>query len=191
MVFIDPLCIMLVAVAASTGLIAIYLVKAARGSKNIADLAIPGITIGMFDFISGFFMSFAWPFPGAVSAYNMLFGDPMLFLGLIMVAGSYMLYKHINLNILSFFGFLLGIYLFIESYAIVALKLETGQNLLPAFGFYFLSALAAFLSPLIYLNPKKGGKSAYYFIAVLLVLVAFLAMFIGGIGIYGHLVSPP
>ncbi|MGC9190787.1 MAG: DUF981 family protein [Candidatus Micrarchaeia archaeon] len=191
MVFVDPLTIMLVAVAASAGLIAMYLVKAARGSKSFIELAVPSMVIGAFDFVSGFFMSFGWPFPGPMSAYNMLFGDPMLFLGLIMVAGGYMLYKGIDIKVLSYFGFLLGIYLFVESYAMVAFKLESGQYFLPAFSFYLLSALVAFLSPLMYMNPKKGGKSVYYFMTLLLVLVAFLALFIGSAGIYGHLASPP
>jgi putative membrane protein len=191
MVFIDPLTIMLVAVAASAGIIALYIIKATLGKKNFSDLAVAGFAIGTFDFISGFFMSFLWPFPGALSAYNMLFGDPMLFLGLIMLAGSYMLYKNIDVKVLSYFGFLLGIYLFIETYAIYVLGLEKGVYFLPAFSFYLFSGLAAFLSPLVYANPKKGGKYAYYLLAAFLIIVAFLAMFIGGAGIYGHLTSTP
>ncbi len=189
--FVDPLTIMLVAVAASTSLIALYLIEAAKGSKSLSNIAVPGMVIGFFDFASGFLMSFAWPFPGALSAYNMLFGDPMLFLGIIMIAGSYMLYRNIKPNIVSIFGFFLGIYLFVETYAIYALGLERGVDLYTALGLYFFSALAALLSPLVYINTKKNGYGAYYFLAALLIIAAFFAMLIGGVGIYGHLVSPP
>ena len=51
-------------------------------------------------------MSFKWPLH---PVYNMLFGDPLLFLGLLMVMGGYMLYKNMNLKVLSIFGFFLGI----------------------------------------------------------------------------------
>ena len=122
--FVDPLCIMLVAVAASTSLVALYLINAAKGRKDLSSFALPGAVIGAFDFISGFFMSFVWPFPGPLSAYNMLFGDPMLFLGIIMLAGSLMVYKNMKPNIVSLFGFFIGIYLFVETYGIVSLGLE-------------------------------------------------------------------
>ncbi|MGC8652239.1 MAG: DUF981 family protein [Candidatus Micrarchaeia archaeon] len=189
--FVDPLTIMLVAVATSTSLLALYLIGAARGKRVFADIAIPGIVVGFFDFVSGFFMSFVWPFPGALSGYNMLFGDPMLFLGLIMIAVSYMLYKNIKPNVVSIFGFFLGIYLFVETYAIVALKLERGIDLYSALGIYFFAALVSLLSPLVYLDPKKNGKAAYYFLAALLIIVAFFSILVGGSGIFEHLVAPP
>ena len=184
MAFVDPLTIMLVAVASSASLIAIYLIGQALGKRNAEELAIPGFFIGIFDFLSGFFMSFSWPLP---DAYKMLFGDPMLFLGIIMMAGSYMLYKKINPRYLSLFGFFLGIYLLVETYGIAALNLEKGNYFLPAFSFFLFSALAALFSPLVYTK----NKYAYYFLAALLIIAAFLALFIGSAGIYGHLASPP
>ncbi|MCL5433527.1 MAG: DUF981 family protein [Candidatus Marsarchaeota archaeon] len=190
MVFVDPLTIMLIAVAASALLIALYFIDIVKG-KRVDDLVVPGFVIGLFNFISGFFMSFAWPFPGAMSAYNMLFGDPLLFLGLIMMSAAVMYYKKTDIKILSMFGFLIGIYLLVETYAIAALNLESGIHFLPSFGFYLFSALAAIFSPLIYINPKKNGKYIYYFLACLLIISALLALFIGVTGIYEHLVSPP
>lgn len=187
MAFIDPLAIMLVAVAASAGLIALYFIQAAKGKKSFEDIAVPGFAIGFFDFVSGLYMSFLWPLPGP---YNMLFGDPMLFLGIIMLAGSFMLYKKINPNVLSYFGFLLGIYLLAETYGIYALGLEKGAYFLPAFSFYLFSTLSALFSPLANLNPKSS-RWAYYFLALLLIVTAFLAVFIGVFAIYGHLASPP
>ncbi len=188
--FVDPLCIMLVAVAASTSLVALYLINAAKGRKDLSSFALPGAVIGAFDFISGFFMSFVWPFPGPLSAYNMLFGDPMLFLGIIMLAGSLMVYKNMKPNIVSLFGFFIGIYLFVETYGIVSLGLEKGSDLYMALGFYLFAALSSIFSPIVYLDPKKN-RSAYYFLAALLIITAFFSIAIGSIGIYGHLASPP
>ncbi|MGC8694145.1 MAG: DUF981 family protein [Candidatus Micrarchaeia archaeon] len=189
MVFVDPLTIMLVAVAASASLIAVYFVKAAKG-KRVDNLIVPGFVMGFFDFISGFFMSFLWPFPGALSAYNMLFGDPMLFLGLIMMSAAVMYYKKMDIKILSMFGLFIGIYMLVETYAIAALSLEKGIDFLPSFGFYLFSSLAAIFSPLVYVNSKEN-KYAYYFLACLFIIAALLALFIGANGIYEHLASPP
>ena len=188
MVFIDPLAIMLFGVAASTLFIAYYVLATAMNKKNLAAIAAPMMVLGLFDFVSGFYMSFTWPLPGA---YNMLFGDPMLLLGLIMLAGGFGLYKNIDVRSLSLVGFLLGIYLFTGSYSMVACKLERGVYLLPALSFFLVSALSAIVSPVVYLNPKGAGKIAYYTLAVLLVLVVILAMMISVTSLLGHLASPP
>ena len=190
MAFVDPLTIMLVAVAASAGLIALYFYRLAKGRRDFEDLAIAGFFTGLFDFISGFLISFTWPFPGNLSAYNMLFGDPMLFLGIIMLAGSVMLYKKINPKVVSIPAFILGLYLLVETYAIAALGLEKGVYFAPAFSFYLFSTLSAIFSPIAYLDAKKHAY-AYYFVVAMLIITALLALFIGCSGIYEHLASPP
>jgi len=190
MVFVDPLTIMLVAVAASLSLIAWYLLGTAKGKRNLSNLAVPMFVLGLFDFISGFYMSFAWPFPAPLASYNMLFGDPMLFLGIILLSGGYMLYETLDVRVLSWLGFLIGIYLAVETIAIITLQLEKGIDLYTALGLYGFSALSALLSPLVYFSPKNH-KSAYYLLAGLLILAAFFAILIGSTGIYMHLASPP
>ncbi len=187
--FVDSLAVMLLALGSSASLLAMYVLYSVRQKKTIGNLAIPIIGFGLFDVASGFLMSFTWPLP---PAYNMLFGDPLLFLGLLMVMGGYMLYKNMNPKVLSVFGFFLGIYIFVEAVAIYNFKLETGVDLISSMGLYLASGLAAILSPLIYLDPKSNnGKWAYYLLAVLLILAAFAALFIGYAGIYGHLLAPP
>lgn len=187
MAFVDSLAVMLLAVAMSAAFIAYYLVGIAKG-KKMDSLAGPIFMLGIFDFLSGFYMSFFWPLPGA---YNMLFGDPMLMLGIIMIAGGFAIYKNTDGRPISLIGFFLGIYLFAESYGMVAYHLEAGAELLPALGFYLVSGLSGFLSPLVYLKSKNNNKKAYYLLAALLVLVVLAAMFIGTAAIIGHLSSPP
>ena len=188
MAFVDSLAVMLLGVGISSVLIAIYMIMIAMGKKQIPQLAVPAIVLGIFDAVSGFYVSFAWPLPGA---YNMLFGDPMLFLGLFMVMGGYMLYRNIDIKLLSIPGALFGIYVLIEAVAIVTLHLESGADLLPAFGLYGLAGISALLSPLVYSGTKGNGKYAYYLLALLLVLTAFMALLIGYGAIYSHLASPP
>ncbi len=186
MAFVDSLAVMLLAVAMSATFIAYYLLGIVKG-KKMDSLAGPIFMLGIFDFLSGFYMSFFWPLPGA---YNMLFGDPMLMLGIIMIAGGFSIYKNIDVRPISLIGFLLGIYLFAESYGMVAYHLETGADLVSALGFYLFAGLSGFFSPLIYLK-QKDNKKVYYFLAALLVLVVLAAMFIGIAAIIGHLSSPP
>ncbi len=188
MPFVDPLAIMLLGVAMSATFIAYYIIGSAKGKRNLANLAGPIFALGLFDFLSGFYMSFFWPLPGA---YNMLFGDPMLMLGLIMLSGGFALYENLDVRPISLLGFLLGIYLFVESYGMVAYQLEKGVYLPPALGFFLVSALSGFVSPVVYVTPKNKGKIAYYFLAALVILVAIAAMFISLTSINGHLISPP
>ncbi len=188
MVFVDSLAVMLLSLGSSTFLLALYFLMNALGRKDVSKLYVPIFVFGLFDLAAGFVMSFTWPMPGA---YNMLFGDPLLFLGIIMAAGGYMLQKGMGAEYLSLPGLFLGIYLAVEAAAMVNFKLETGSQLLGAFGLYALSAMAGILSPLIFLNPKKNGKAAYFLMFILLILVTLVALFIGYTGIYGHLQSPP
>ncbi len=186
--FVDSLAVMLLALGSSASLIAIYFIMLVKWKKSISNLVVPALVLGLFDAISGFYMSFAWPLP---PAYNMLFGDPLMFLGLIMIMGAIMIYKNINIKMLSIFGFFLGIYLFMEAAAISAFKLETGVDFLAAMGLYIFAGLSAILSPLMYADKKSNVRYVYYLLAALLIITAFIALFIGYGAIYAHLGSPP
>ncbi len=188
MVFIDSLSVMLLLLGFSTLIIAMFFFLSARGKKDMSVLIAPGFIFGLFDAVSGFLMSFSWPLPGA---YNMLFGDPLLVLGLFLIAGAFMLYKKMDVRIISVFGVFLGVYLAISAAAIANFNLETGVNFLPSFGLYVFSALSGIFSPLIYVKGNRKGKYAYYFVFALLIITTFIAFFLGYGSIYAHLRSPP
>jgi putative membrane protein len=185
--FIDPLAVMLLSLGISAALISAFFFMAARG-EDLKELVIPAFAFGFFDFISGFIMSELWPLPGA---YNMLFGDPILILGLLLMAGSIMIYKQQSLRTLSIPGVMLGIYLFIESAAIINFKLESGDNLLAAMGLYIMSGVSAVYSVILFIKPENNRKYLYYIAFILLALTALIALFIGYEAIYGHLQAPP
>ncbi len=188
MAFVDSLTVMLLGLGLSAIVLALYFLGKGSNKKWTNDLIVPAFTLGFFNFISGFLMSFAWPLPGA---YNMLFGDPLLMLGLIMMAGAYMLHKNININFLSIFGFFLGIYIAVGALGMVNFGLESGVYFLTAFPLYVFAALSGVFSPLIYAKARGAGRYGYYFMFVLLIITALFALLIGYSGLYEHLQSPP
>lgn len=182
--FIDPLTVMLLSLGMSALLLALYYFRVGSGKKDISSLVVPAFILGLFNAVSGFLMSFTWPLPGS---YNMLFGDPLLVLGLLMIAGSYMISKGMDVKALSLLGFLLGIYLLVGMIGITQFHMETGNDWLTATGLYAFSMLAAIFSPILYLKPKGSNRYAYYFEVFLLVVVMLLALLIGYMGFYEHL----
>ncbi|KAA8922822.1 DUF981 family protein [Thermoplasma sp.] len=184
--FIDSLAVMLLALGMSTAIGAMYFLFSALGNeKRIQGILMPAIGIGVFDFLSGFIMSFTWPLP---SSYNMLFGDPLLVTGLILIMSAFAYYKHYDLSSVSILLFFLGIYVLIEAVGIVNYHLESGDNLLAAMGLYIVDGIGALISPIMFIDPKKG-KLAYMVEAVILIIGTIIALFIGYTAIYGHLLD--
>ncbi|WMT53453.1 DUF981 family protein [Ferroplasma acidiphilum] len=185
--FVDPLAVMLLSLGVSAGLISAFFYQVAKG-RDVKELVVPAFIFGGFDFMSGFEMSEFWPLPGS---YNMLFGDPIMILGMLLIAGSIMIYKGYNLRTLSIPGVMLGVYLFIESAAMVNFKLESGDNLFAAMGLYIMSGISAVYSVVLFAKPEKDRKYLYYVAFILLALTTLIALFIGYEAIYGHLQAPP
>ncbi len=188
MAFVDSLAVMLLITGFSAIILALFVYFSVRGKRDMSMLVIPGFIFGLFDLVSGFIMSFTWPLPGA---YNMLFGDPILALGLLLVAGSYMIYKKMDVRVLSIFAFFLGIYIAMSAAGMANFNLESGSHFLASFGFYVAASLSALFSPVVYLNAKGSGKYAYYLLFILLIITAFAALFLGYTSIYQHLQAPP
>ncbi len=194
MTFVDPLAIMLIGLAMGTGIGAFYFYFAARGNtEQIRSLVVPAIGIGVFDFISGFYMSFAWPMNTYAYAYNMLFGDPLLMFGLLLILAAVMIYKNMHLGLMPILALMLGIYVFVGAYSIVALHLEKGDDLITAMGLYIFDGIGAVLAPIAYLKPQANSKnrSLFYLEWLILGIGTIFALVIGYMALYGHIVSPP
>ena len=193
MTFVDPLAVMLIGLAMGTLLGAFYFFFAARGDKEqIKSLVVPAFGVGAFDLVSGFYMSFAWPMPALGYTYNMLFGDPLLLFGLILIMAAFMIYKDMHLGLMPLLVLLLGIYVLVGAYSIVQLKLESGQNLVTAMGLYLFDCIGAILAPVLYIKPSTGtGKTLYYVEWIILGIGTIFALVIGYLALNGHLASPP
>ena len=193
MTFVDPLAVMLIGLAMGTLLGAFYFFFAARGDKEqIKSLVVPAFGVGVFDLVSGFYMSFAWPMTGFGYAYNMLFGDPLLLFGLILIMAAFMIYKDMHPGIMPLLVLLLGIYVLVGAYSIVQLKLESGQNLVTSMGLYLFDGIGAILAPVLYLKPSTGtGRALYYVEWIILGIGTIFALVIGYMALNGLLAHPP
>ena len=196
MVFIDPLAVMLIGLAMSTAVGGFYFFFAARGSyEQVRSLVAPAIVIGMFDAVAGFIMSFSWPMTGFGTAYNMLFGDPLLLAGLILMMAGVVGYRdpeHIHWNIVPLLILFVGIYTLVGAFSIVQLNLEKGQNLITSMGLYVFDGLGAVLAPVMYLKPVNSTtRWLYYTVWIILGIGTVFALVIGSMALNGHLASPP
>ena len=196
MVFVDPLAVMLIGLAMSTAVGGFYFFFVARGKyEHVRSLVVPAIAIGIFDAVAGFYMAFGWPMTGFGTAYNMLFGDPLLLAGLILVMGGIMGYRdpeHIHWNIVPLLILFVGIYTLVGAFSIVQLNLEKGQNLITAMGLYVFDGLGAVLAPVMYLKPVNSTtKGLYYMVWIVLGIGTVFALVIGFMALNGHLASPP
>jgi putative membrane protein len=190
MPFVDSLTVMLIGLAMGLALGAFYFFFRAREDEKMLNaLIVPAFVVGLFDFMSGFLMSFTWPLPGA---YDMLFGDPLLLFGLILVMTSVAYYKKMNLGLIPVLSLLLGIYVLVGAYTIVQMKtLETGNDEITAVGLYIFSGIGALLAPIAYIKPSSGNKYLYYAEWIILGIATVFALVIGYTGFNAHLQSPP
>lgn len=186
--FIDSLAIMLIGVGSGTFLGALYFFYSAMGKFEwIRDqLVVPAVGIGIFDFMSGYEISFTWPLP---AGYNMLFGDPLLFFGILLVVGAIMTYKKMKVSSLSFLSVILGIYVIMGAYGIFTYKLESGNNLIGSMALYLADGIAALLAPMLIIEPKGVGKVLYYIEFVVLTLGTIVALYMGYTALTSHLVD--
>ncbi|MCW6168732.1 MAG: DUF981 domain-containing protein [Thermoplasmatales archaeon] len=189
--YVDSLAVMLIGLAMGTFLGAFYFFFKARGNdQQVRNLIIPAIAIGFFDFVSGYEMSFTWPLP---SGYNMLFGDPLLLFGLLLIASAVMIYKNMNLGLLPLLFVLLGIYVLVGAYSINELGLEgkafVSDNWFTSMGLYISDGIGALLAPILYLKPVGSGKYLYYIEWIILGIGTVFALVIGFIALNGHLID--
>jgi putative membrane protein len=201
MTFVDPLAVMLIGLAMGTAIGAFYFFFAARGDKEqIKALAIPAVGIGIFNFISGFYMSFGWIMTGFAIPYNMLFGDPLLLFGLLMIIAGVVIYKDMHLGMLPILGLVLGIYVLDAAYTILTVPnylshgaLESGNDLITAMGLYLFDGIGAILAPIAYLKPQANStnKYLYYLEWIILGIGTVFALVIGVTALNGHVASPP
>ena len=197
-VFIDPLAIMLIGLSMGTAIGAFYFFFAARKEfDQIKALVVPAIGVGLFDFISGFYMSFFWPMnaPYAYS-YNMLFGDPLLMFGLLLLIAAFMGYKeqeNVKPGIFPLMLSVLGIYVLDGGYSIWSLNLEPiFDNFVMAMGLFIFDGVGALLGPILYLRPDTEAKKMIYYLEwIILGIGTVFALVLGYLALNSHLASPP
>ncbi len=73
------------------------------------------IGTGLYSLVYGLFYSLLWPEPEG-GAYSILFGDPLVMLGIVELFTAYILLKNSNLYFTGLFGFFAGIYAIVSGY---------------------------------------------------------------------------
>lgn len=205
MVFVDDLAIELFAMSL-VGVVSIYMTGAAfinyrrHGTKDIEEVLKPGVfplgLLGSFILVMGFYGEMAWPLPGS---YNILFGDPFILLGIVILSIAVALglkQKLQYVGVLAFFSGLIAIYYGANAY----LQGMTSEPL-AMFGMYIafgLTGVFTFPATLIYdLFPSRKGEPGAIWTLLLfifwigLVVSAFLAAFIATSAVPQHLLSAP
>ncbi len=205
MVFVDDLAIELFAMSL-VGVVSIYMTGAAfinyrkNGTKDIEEVLKPGVfplgLLGSFIFIMGLFGEIAWPLPGS---YNILFGDPFILLGVVILSIAVALglkQKLQYVGVMAFFAGIIAVY-----YGYHAYMQGMTNEPLAMFGMYIafgLTGVFTYPATLIYdLFPSRKGEPSGLWTLLLvvfwigLIVSAFLSAFIALSAVPQHLISAP
>ena len=165
-------------------------------SNNIKDITIPLFFIGAYLLIAGLWGGFTWPLPGA---YNILFYDPMMAFGIVMLAFATTGRLGGNLEHAGFLALLAGVMVIIygiEGYS-VGLTLSP-IALLGMFLFYGFAGILAYPSTIIgqrSIVSQKNIPTLWFAILILfclsLLAASAIAGYIGFEAVSGHLANPP
>ncbi|MCL4444168.1 MAG: DUF981 family protein [Candidatus Thermoplasmatota archaeon] len=204
MAFVDDLALELF-VLALVGVISIYMTASVyleyrRGNvKDIEGVLRQGVfplgLLGAFIFIMGLFGEIAWPLPGS---YNILFYDPFVIIGIVILSMSVAIYLRQKLQfvgILAFFSGLIAIFYGANAYT-------DGMTSSPIamLGLYIAFGLTGmFTWPATYIYdvlPSKGKVSNIWTLILVifwigLVVSAILAAFTAIEAVPQHLLKPP
>lgn len=157
-----------------------------KGGSLSAGLAIAIGAAGLYLAITGFAISFTWPFGSAGGIYNILFGGVGALSGLVLLSISVALFLGRGLQASSYFAFVVGLYLIVDAYSIWRYKLTKDPM----------------LSALLYLAPAAGlifsvpathtdNKLLRWLFAVFAFLFAIAWLYFAYTVTIGHLAPPP
>jgi putative membrane protein len=204
MVFIDNLAYSLFSVSFAGFLLlytvtSMYLVYRKRGknfSEYLRAASVPLALIGTYMVIMGLWGQFTWPLPGS---YNILFYDPLVSFGIVLLAFSISVKYKIRLEYSGFLALLVGI--MIITYGIVGYNIGLTTAPIALLGLYFLYGLAAIFAYPVSLiadrlpGLKKNVWTGWHIILILfwilLLLASLLSAYTGIAAIGQHLISAP
>ncbi|WP_393970837.1 DUF981 family protein [Oxyplasma meridianum] len=204
MAFIDDLAMELFTLSL-VGVISIYMTAKVyleyrkKGTANLEEYLKPGIfplgILGVVILIMGFYGEMTWPLPGS---YNILFGDPFMFIGMIlimMVLAIWFKQKLQYVGILAFFAGIIAIYYGANAYLDKMTSSPIAMlGLYIAFG---LTGIFTFPTTLIYdmLPGKEKASKTWTAVLVIfwigLIVSAVLAAITAIEAVPQHLLVPP
>jgi putative membrane protein len=163
---------------------------------HLEGASVPMMLVGGYLVIAGFVGQVAWPLPGS---YNILFFDPLVAFGLVLLSFAIAIRYKVNLEYAGFFGLLVGVTTLIYGYqgynigltqeplALLALYLFYGV----AGVFSYPVALIADRLPGLQKNPWIGWHITLVIFWLALFAASLLSGYIGMTAIAGHLLTTP
>ena len=147
--FIDYLPLLLINMLAGLVLLACY-VNGFLNSKSDKGWAAAFLAVGAVAFICGLHMTLTWPLPGS---YNIAFGEPSVFLGMLFLAAGFSVARGYSLLPLSIYALFAGIAAVVVGFRIINLNM-TNAPLVSGMGFICTGSIGPFLL-LVLIFPKS------------------------------------
>ncbi len=204
MVFVDNLVYMLFIIGFA-GFIILYVVtsvykESKRKKKNLLEYlegaSVPLFILGLYVFITGILGQILWPLPGS---YNILFFDPYISFGIVLLAFSVSVRYKVRLGYTGFFGLLVGIMAIV--YGMHAYSLGMTREPLMLFLMYLFYGLAGIMSfPIAFFVDKLtrlqknigiGWNFSFILFWIFLIIASILAITIGATALPYHLLAAP
>ncbi|MCL4400376.1 MAG: DUF981 domain-containing protein [Candidatus Parvarchaeota archaeon] len=164
--------------------------------NSLNSLSIPIMLIGAYLLVVGVVSQFTWFLPGA---YDILFFDPIVAFGLVLVAGAVAIRYNVKLRYVGFLSLLFGamaIWYGISGYNLGLTKAPL--EFLALFTLFGAAGIMTFPATLIVDNfPRRklempmSWNTALAILWILLILAGIAAAAIGAIALPAHLATPP
>lgn len=160
-------------------------------SESIKNAAVPLFFLGGYFVIIGLFGQFTWTLPGA---YNILFDDPLIAFGIILLAFATIARVGGNMEYVGFLSLLFGVMVII--YGITGYNVGLTLAPIALLAMYFFFGLTGILFYPISLAIQKKSTGTWTIILIGLFCLSIFAGscisgYIGFEAIGGHLLNPP
>ncbi len=144
------------------------------------------IGTGAYALLYGLLYSIIVPSPFTV-AYGELFGDPLVFLGLVSVITGVIMVKHVSLSFAGIFAFFAGI--FGISYGVSGYQLGMSSPLVLLLMYLGAGIGGILVAPLVMVPNKRARQIVAILAAIAFFGVAIITIYTGNTAIHGHLVD--
>ncbi len=177
-----------------------YLIMYKRKGKSFSDhlksASVPLAIIGITMFSGGLWGHFAWPLPGS---YNILFYDPLLFFGILLIAFSICVNFKLKLEYTGVLGLLSGIVTIFYGAVGYGLHMTSAPlAMLLMYAFYGLGGILSYpvslLADRMQGSPQRPAATWQVLLIVFLIFLLFASLLSGLVGVMAipkHLLSAP
>ena len=203
MVFIDDVAYSLFSISFA-GFMLLYATASAylayrKKHKNLSEClksaAIPILLIGIYMLAMGLWGQFTWPLPGS---YNILFYDPMVSFGIVLMAFYLSVKFDAKLEYTGFLALMVGV--MVIGYGIFGYNIGLTKVPSALLGMYALYGLSGIFSyPVLLMADRFSGSkrmgmewhALLYIFLILLLLASLLSAYTAFSAVPAHLLNPP